>query len=555
MAGLLGDKARSDDHAVDRALRKNKGYVKNRLAETEEPQLPTRVIDVSIDERKTEPRLLISENRRAQYAALSHCWGQGDRRPLQTTSTNFKEHEKEIPFSTLPKTFQDAVIATRELGLRYLWIDSLCIIQDSPEDWQVECSKMAGIYRYSSVTIIGAMASDSHDGFLQERVLPDSIPLAHLWEYKNSQFGPVSRALLRNYAEHVYGYEYHHSVDSPLGHRGWILQEQLLSPRLLYFGPRGMYAECNTNIYFEGDRVPSFSKPYCQELNKSKIFPLELFQTGESSRNWETWYQVVEKYSKRHLTYPRDKLPAISGLAKWLLGDEKNNYVAGLLKDDIFVGLSWRMLVHQKVDHNSYLDRGPSWSWISTNNPCDFQALPSRVRSTVSNGEDSEDDSKNPQIWLKPISKHKRMKIHDIHLELLGHDPFGEIKSCSLKIKGKFKEGMFKVINRDWGRTLQGCNDFDAKVWKYEAAGECMDFWPDHEDAWLKDSKKQHKLQCLCVEGGKLGWYGLIVEPFEPGNISVSRYKPYRRTGFISHKSSSKFDFFWDASWELIELF
>ena len=78
------------------------------------------------------------------YAALSHCWGKV--RPLTTTSTNLNQHLISIPLSSMPEMFQDAVIASRELGIRYLWIDSLCIIQDSVEDWELECSKMGRVY-------------------------------------------------------------------------------------------------------------------------------------------------------------------------------------------------------------------------------------------------------------------------------------------------------------------------------------------------------------------------------------------------------------------------
>lgn len=92
--------------------------------------LPKRVIDISY----LEPRLVVTENQRGHYIALSHCWGSEEKHPLRTTTDNLKKHISGIPFTTLPKTFQDAIKICREIGYQYLWIDSLCILQDSEED-------------------------------------------------------------------------------------------------------------------------------------------------------------------------------------------------------------------------------------------------------------------------------------------------------------------------------------------------------------------------------------------------------------------------------------
>lgn len=111
--------------------------------DTEIALLPTRVIDVGT--ACVEPRLYVSgENERASYFALSHCWGPPDPniRKLVTTRSNLKQHCVEIPLDSLPKTFYDAVKVTRSLGIRFLWIDSLCVIQGDKDDWEKEASKM-----------------------------------------------------------------------------------------------------------------------------------------------------------------------------------------------------------------------------------------------------------------------------------------------------------------------------------------------------------------------------------------------------------------------------
>ena len=144
-------------------------------------ELPTRVLDVG--SKKQDPKLVDSADisgGEGCYVALSHCWG--SRPPdLLLTSLNLRSHLNTMPFHTLAKNFQDAITVTRFLGYRYLWIDSLCIIQDSEADWQVQCSRMEMVYANAALTIAAAAAPDAHEGFLRQRTLQDG-------EYVNSPF-------------------------------------------------------------------------------------------------------------------------------------------------------------------------------------------------------------------------------------------------------------------------------------------------------------------------------------------------------------------------------
>jgi Heterokaryon incompatibility protein (HET) len=117
--------------------------------------LPTRVIDVGLPEASTEPRLIISNGRDGAYITLSHCWGVPDpsKPPLLTTAANLSAMIKEIPLESMPLNYRDAVVTTRKLSFRYLWIDSLCIIQDSVEDWEAESAKMGEVYQNAQLTI------------------------------------------------------------------------------------------------------------------------------------------------------------------------------------------------------------------------------------------------------------------------------------------------------------------------------------------------------------------------------------------------------------------
>jgi hypothetical protein len=216
------------------------------------PLLPTRVIDVGTDDG-TEPRLWASGGHIAEYVTLSHCWGEV--RPLTTEKSMLSQCLLYIPISSMPKTFQGAVAVTRGLGYRFLLINSLCIIQDSVEDWEQECSKMAGVYRNATVTICGSTMADSSAGFLHTREPPKHTP--YLWEYRDGTAVP-RRATLRLFY-HKYGsLDYpeepqltHTERPSPLDKRGWVLQEYLLSPRMLFFGRYRMYWECTKGVKYE----------------------------------------------------------------------------------------------------------------------------------------------------------------------------------------------------------------------------------------------------------------------------------------------------------------
>lgn len=125
--------------------------------------LPSRLLDVrstSGEVHLVETRLLQTTIQR--YNCLSHCWG--TQQPLKTTQQNYSQHLASISWDTIPKTFQDAIQLTRDLGVRYLWIDSLCIIQNNAEDWDRESANMCNIYGNSHLTIAVTPSRDCQGG-------------------------------------------------------------------------------------------------------------------------------------------------------------------------------------------------------------------------------------------------------------------------------------------------------------------------------------------------------------------------------------------------------
>ena len=113
------------------------------------PPLPTRVVDVGLQDDVV--KLIEPEGATGRYFCLSHCWGL--EQIITTTRANLQVHKREIPLNLLPQTFRDAVLLTRRLGIAYIWIDYLCIVQDDNNDWKVESGKMERIYRNAHLTI------------------------------------------------------------------------------------------------------------------------------------------------------------------------------------------------------------------------------------------------------------------------------------------------------------------------------------------------------------------------------------------------------------------
>ena len=209
-----------------------------------QPPLPTRVIDVGVGNEgkaNSDIRLVCSRKwSRGRYVALSHRWGKLTRENEQscTFKSNLEDRCRGISFAELGKTFQDAVTVTRRLGLRYLWIDSLCIVQDDTEDWRREARRMQDVFHQAYCTIAATAAEDAQAGFLGPRPTSRSVAV------QTSQGAPVY------FCESVD--DFRSDVERAcLNQRGWVLQERALSRRTIHFGINQTYWECGRGIFCE----------------------------------------------------------------------------------------------------------------------------------------------------------------------------------------------------------------------------------------------------------------------------------------------------------------
>ena len=302
------------------------------IDETAPPILPTRIIDVGAPDGAVEPRLIETNGQRGYYVALSHCWGPPGRRPLMTTQETFHNHVNGISWNTLPQTFRDAITTTRTIGLRYLWIDSLCIIQDSHQDWLLESKRMGRVYEEARLTLAASHAPDSSHGlFLPRPPVQTAIELPHMPADGDSMF-------VTHMPE---DYETISPESGSLATRAWATQEWLLSRRMV--------------LYTAGCLVWS-----CKTITQR--------ETGGSShitaRN-HRWKVIVEKFSARGLTYITDRLIALEGLRTAMANmRESDVYCFGLWKNSMPDQLLW--YCNEPAERALNTLGLPTWTWAST---------------------------------------------------------------------------------------------------------------------------------------------------------------------------------------------
>ncbi|KAL8789154.1 MAG: hypothetical protein Q9213_001261 [Squamulea squamosa] len=259
-----------------------------------------------------------------EYTALSHYWGPPERHPIKTTTKNLDEMMTRILINKLPNTFRDAVDTTRELGKRFLWIDSLCIIQDDEDDWAKESALMASVYGQSYCTLAALSSQNATEGC---RLVPHirtaicrSTEIDTQDEYHNSYrirfFEREPRDWHKEYGDNPYTHSEFGTPETPLRSRAWTLQERELSVRKIHFSKDQLLWECC-------ELKASAQLPWHHKTTEDDLetFPVRNALTentvpGGPVAMRDRWYQLMEDYSTRSLTNKLDTLPALSGLAQ-----------------------------------------------------------------------------------------------------------------------------------------------------------------------------------------------------------------------------------------------
>ena len=329
---------------------------------------PKRLLQISASDSSVSnlrlvqsPNLLDSKG----YLTLSHRWGGAD--VVKLTEDTINAFLVEIPLARLPRNFLDAILVTVHLGFKFLWIDSLCIIQDSQTDWQQESVNMGRIYRHAQCTIAAVEAQDSHGGLFRERnelvltccqLLGTQQGGHHmLWAERIDQPGP-----------------------QPLYHRAWVLQEQCMSRRILEFGTTKISWKCisdaaseysphlrnrevhggfSTHVRFNCQTERILTVLDDQELIGKYNAPSRYLYSG----HWiQTWWDVIENYTERDLTYATDRAAAINGLISSISKARGVSVAYGMWTPYLLCDLLWRARVPAE---GRVAIESPSWSWSS----------------------------------------------------------------------------------------------------------------------------------------------------------------------------------------------
>lgn len=389
---------------------------------------PTRVLDIG-DSEDDIIRLINDRDAlpNEPYATLSHCWGMYP--TPKTLQENYKARCAKIHPDELTKTFMDAIQIIRSLGLRYIWIDSLCIVQDSPDDWGNEAARMSNVYRYGYINIAATGATNGSEG-------------CH-WDRSPDDIRPTIFAVAWSHLENGQSWRYQVVPDpdfwarkllnEPLNQRGWILQERILAPRVIHFGRAQLFWECRETIacetYWKGlppslrqntfvdvktldlgdapqdERWPS---RYTSDLEMPqtmmhrlwdmvlryarpvKLQEVNFYAALNDASVYRDWTTIAELYSLGLLTMKQDKLVALSGIASVIVLDKgrdtHDGYLAGLWHSSLPLHLLWITEVYTRnrsagpetctpiayLDHQPGQYIAPSWSWASIEGKISF---------------------------------------------------------------------------------------------------------------------------------------------------------------------------------------
>lgn len=265
-----------------------------------------------------------------------------------TDSSSLTDRQQSMVFEDIPATFRDAIQITRRLGYQYLWIDSLCILQDSLQDWARESSQMQHYYKRAILTVATDHLAGDHESFLDTTRLQDSKSVRVPF---HTRLTSTPSSVYISDRVHLPGYE---NDSAPLNTRGWTLQENLLSPRTLHYAEQQIVFECQKYSVTESDLTPRgtsdadvfttvkryFLRPECGLQDVSVVkYPSMATYYDPLYR----WYQIFEEYYHRSLTFEDDRFAAISGLAREISQQSKMTYKAGIWVEDFHIGLLWNV--------------------------------------------------------------------------------------------------------------------------------------------------------------------------------------------------------------------
>ncbi|KAI2609026.1 HET-domain-containing protein [Hypoxylon fragiforme] len=368
--------------------------------------VPTRLI--FLGEGKDALRLCdgIPSGQGVSWAALSHCWGGG--KPLSLKKATLDKLKEHIEFSELPATFQDAVTISQEIGMAYVWIDSLCIVQDDKTDWEKEAARMGAVYSQAFIVISGASSPNPSTPYLRPRgddwlpkrfdfPISPGVTIPIMARQRSLLAAPLDQGLLE---PPFTGSWATLKKVGPLYGRGWCFQESFLAPRILNFAPGAIIYECKTYRKSE-DQLPPY--PITAPGTLGEVTPME------------QWHMIVKSYTSRQLTFTGDKLPAIAGAATIMPQIQTSKYLAGLWSETLLLDLLWQVMpgrAHTPLMTKEHEENAPTWSWASMNWGVTWNSL------------------KAAELLATVV---------DAQTTVVGANPYGQVSGGTVTLRGRLK--------------------------------------------------------------------------------------------------------------------
>lgn len=345
---------------------------------------------------------------------------------LKTTLSSLAQRKAGIQSEdllTVP-ALDDAIRITRKLGIAYLWIDSLCILQDDISDWERNSSSMDRVYGCAKVTLVAAASRSCREGFLRVKGKQLLLPF-------RSMIQPTLTGLIQIQFKFVFtggveeAQESHADFhNTPLSRRGWTVQERLLAARQIVFGPCNVHFDC---AHFRISRLD-----YWGELKTDRVVKMSEITNLRTSKLYEMWSKVVREFmyiTAESFTEPSDILPALSGLAHGFNRQFRDDYCAGHWKKNLFISLMWNRWNFSNISKTTHLQSHrspipyllPSWSYLCKGylKLC-FHGIIQTEQGLWHNGFLADAPEAEYLDWERCLR---------------GNDPMGALKSAKLKIR------------------------------------------------------------------------------------------------------------------------